>query len=205
MGVAMKEQTLKIGGKQQGAALVVCLIVLLVMSVIGVTSVSNSTIQQRMAFNLRQQQLAENAAETALRAAENALQAQITSLGSVAAFADGAGLYTSQWDNELQVRLSPHGFNNFTDPGDWTNLNSVEVGGLSADVAANNPRYIIEYIGRADPPSIGRTSEVSSLSGSPPEYIHFTFRITSIGWGVDPNAYAVLQSTFRSSDFIVSQ
>ena len=193
--------------KQRGAALVVCLIVLLVMSVIGVTSVSNSTIQQRMASNLRQQQLAENAAEAALRRAENDLRGLIVTLGSVATFADSAnGRYVSQRDNELQLPLSVHALGDITDPDNWGDGNSFEVTNLSSEVVgANNPRYIIEYIGRSDPPNIGRNSEVSSLSGNPPEYIHFSFRITSIGWGVDPNAYAVLQSTFRSSDFIVSQ
>ncbi|MDM3871259.1 pilus assembly protein [Porticoccus sp. W117] len=202
----MKSRQIKLPKKQQGAALVVCLIVLLVMTIIGVTSVSNSTIQQRMAFNLRQQQLAENAAEAALRAAEDQLEAQIVSLGSIANFDNGAGRYISRRDNELQIALAEHDLTDLTDPASWTAANSVEVTDLSEDaVGTNNPRYIIEYIGRADPPNIGRASQISSLSGNPPEYIHFAFRITAIGWGVDPNAYAVLQSTFRSQDFIVSQ
>lgn len=189
--------------KQGGAALVVCLIVLLVMSVIGVTSVSNSTVQQRMAFNLRQQQLAENAAEHALRAAEAYLATNIVSSRAMDAFyADGnqgTSFYMSKG-----VRGTPYVVSlpswDATDAKAWIG-NGLAVTGLGSDATSQDPRYMIEFIGRS---KIDGARQISKASDSNIQNFRYNFRITAIGWGVDPNAYAVLQSTFetvRISDF----
>jgi len=63
--------------RQQGAALIVALIMLLVMTLLGVTIARTTTMQERMAGNLRNQSIAFEAAETALREGEAWIQAQI--------------------------------------------------------------------------------------------------------------------------------
>ena len=55
---------------QRGAILIVSLLLLLVMTLIGVTAVSTTTLQEKMAGNNRQRQLAFQAAGAALRDAE---------------------------------------------------------------------------------------------------------------------------------------
>ena len=187
---------------QSGAALVVCLIVLLVMSVIGVTSVSNSTVQQRMAFNLRQQQLAENAAEHALRAAERFIATTIVTTQSVDNFYNDPNRGSSYF-MVADIRGKPY---QESDPGDlldpsYWGANGIEVPGLSADVTAQAPRYIVELIGKTKE---GRGRSVNNPSAREFDNFRYNFRITAIGWGVDTNAYAVLQSTYESeriSDF----
>lgn len=57
--------------QNQGLALPIILILLLVMTILGVTSLSSSTLQERMAASQRLRQVAFNFAETTLREGEN--------------------------------------------------------------------------------------------------------------------------------------
>ena len=56
--------------RQQGISLVIVLILLIVMSVLGVAVLRSSALQERMSANLRDRNLAFQAAETALRIAQ---------------------------------------------------------------------------------------------------------------------------------------
>jgi type IV pilus assembly protein PilX len=62
------------GPKQDGIALPIVLIFLVIMLVLGVTAIRNVTLGEKMAGNQRNQQLAFQAAEKALRYCENAVQ-----------------------------------------------------------------------------------------------------------------------------------
>lgn len=59
--------------QQQGMSLLVVLILLVVMSILGVAVMRSSSMQERMAANLRDRSLATQAAEAALAAAQNYL------------------------------------------------------------------------------------------------------------------------------------
>ena len=58
------------GNRQCGAVLIISLIFLLLMTIIGVTSIQTSTLQERMAGNVRDHNRALQAAEMALRTGE---------------------------------------------------------------------------------------------------------------------------------------
>ena len=58
---------------QTGSALVISLIILLLVTILGVSSMQGTTIQERMAGNTRQSHLAFHAAEAGIRAIEAAL------------------------------------------------------------------------------------------------------------------------------------
>lgn len=182
--------------RQGGAALVVALVVLLVMSVIGVTSVSNSTVQQRMAFNLRQQQLAENAAEHALREAERYIADAIVSPDALDDFYGDDRLGSSFYmaisvDGKPYSEQAAQGVSEITF---WT-ANGIEVPGLSTEATSRPPRYILEMIGKTDE---GRPRSVRNLTAGAVSNFRYNFRVTAIGWGVDPNAYAILQSAYET-------
>jgi type IV pilus assembly protein PilX len=72
-------------GKQHGVALVVSLILLAVATLIGLAGVRGTNLQERMSSNMYDRSLAFQRAESALRAAEDAITAewQITNLGGV--------------------------------------------------------------------------------------------------------------------------
>ncbi|UTW46475.1 hypothetical protein KFE80_06250 [bacterium SCSIO 12696] len=192
--------------KQRGAALIVCLIVLLVMSIIGVTSVSNSTIQQRMAFNLQQQQLAENAAEHALRTAEIYVSNNINSQVDLQTFLQdgnrGSNFFTLVLED---TQLDDPGLIwDFSDVSLWRSGNGIAAPGLADDVTSQDPRYVIEYVGWSEEPiptlnGSGNTRQIGVLSQQNRAVnFRYKFRITAVGWGVDPNAYSILQSTYQT-------
>lgn len=56
--------------RQKGSALIISLVILIVMTVIGLTAMGSSTLQERMAGNTRDITLSFQAAETALRGGE---------------------------------------------------------------------------------------------------------------------------------------
>lgn len=79
--------------RQHGTALVVALVFLLLMTLIGVTAMQTTTLQERMAGNERDRNLAFQAAEAALRAGEEWVATSWSSLGSATALAN-----PGQWD-----------------------------------------------------------------------------------------------------------
>src|SRR5688500_4573119 len=60
--------------RERGAALIVALVMLLIMTVLGVTAARNTNLQERMAGNLRDNNLAFQSAERALREGETFLR-----------------------------------------------------------------------------------------------------------------------------------
>ena len=68
---------------QRGTALVMTLVILLLLTMLGITAINTSTLEERMAGNTKDQNLSFQAAETALRAAE----AWVTSTTTAAACA----------------------------------------------------------------------------------------------------------------------
>lgn len=69
--------------RQQGSALIIALVFLLVMTLIGTTAMQGTSQQEGMAGNVRNRNLAFQAAEAALRDAENALDGGVTGIALV--------------------------------------------------------------------------------------------------------------------------
>ncbi len=165
--------------KQGGAALIVSLLILLVMTIIGVTAMQTNILEEKMAGNDRDRSLSLQAAEAALRAGEDTIEAIV----SPAAAFDGttAGLYPE--DSNVDV---------FAD-ATWTAGNSIEYGTAIANVGTQ-PRYIIELIGEIGSATndvniggYGETSGQGTLN---------SFLITARGTGGSENAVTLLQSYY---------
>ena len=78
-------RTLPVHSAQRGAALVISLILLVVMTLVGLASIRSTQLQESMSGNMVDRSLAFQRAESALRAAEQALilTSNITTLGGV--------------------------------------------------------------------------------------------------------------------------
>lgn len=70
----MKSKIYRTHQRQRGAALVVALIILLLLTMLGLSNMRTTTVEERMASNLRDHSLAFQAAEGALRAGEQFVQ-----------------------------------------------------------------------------------------------------------------------------------
>jgi type IV pilus assembly protein PilX len=183
------------GQRQKGAALIISLLILLVMTVLGVAAMGTTTLQERMANNNRQQQVAFQAAEAALRTAENWLATNITNIASLTTNFNSAapvdGLYAERAPVTGVATYPRPGSFSIYDDSDWQATgNAVTV--TTVTTVTNKPRYIIEYVGRVGPPP-------TDYSGKKPDTRQYGFRITAIGWGegANPNTHYLVQSSYR--------
>jgi type IV pilus assembly protein PilX len=157
---------------QQGSALIVAMVLLLVMTLLGVTAVRNTTLQERMAGNLRDSNLAFQAAERALRDGETFLRGAV-----LPAFTDANGLLTMQEDAGQPA---------FWNAYDWDGNSRTAAGVLEV---ARDPFYVIEEL----PPV---PDEGGSERFGPLPDIGF-YRVTAQGVGGSVDAVAILQTTYR--------
>lgn len=129
-------KNLKFEKKQNGAALVIGIILLLIISVIGITSMKSALLQEKMASGLKNREIADAAAMSLLVEAERWLfdyyiQSNGVILGTGSPFmvpprSDEA------YDFRTQRELT----------GGWDNL--VDINSEFDGVLAENPRFIIE-------------------------------------------------------------
>lgn len=168
--------------RQSGAALVVALIFLLLMTMLSTSSMRSSTMQERMAGNMRDWNLGFQGAEASLRDAETFLLNAVT----LPEFNDNAGYYQVNSPNR-PVWVGPTTSNG---NGYLTYPNAVPG-------TAQPPQYFIERLASIRP--AGSSTE----TGAPVEEF-FYFRVTAVGYGgaVDggnvPLTSVVLSSVYRS-------
>jgi len=72
--------------KQKGSSLIVCMVFLLLLTILGVSSMQSATMQEKMAGNAIEENRAFQLAEAGLRAGEANVQANSATLTSVTAY-----------------------------------------------------------------------------------------------------------------------
>lgn len=179
MVTSMHRPTSRLPGRQRGAALIISLLILLVMTIIGVTAMQTNILEEKMAGNDRDIALSLQAAEAALRAAE----AEIETIVSPAAAFDGntAGYYPSG------------SYPDVFDEDTWAVGSSIGYGGEFPHVTSQ-PRYIIELMGEigtsTNDVNLGGYGETSGLGTVN------SFRITARGTGGSDNTATFLQAYY---------
>lgn len=166
---------------QSGAVLIISLIMLLLLTLIGTTAMQTSTLEEKMAGNLRDRDIAFQAAESALRDAENDIAVLPSRISGFTNFAVDCGAATaSTTDNGLCY----NGAVNEYSPAIWTTVSmtaapSVAFGSITGATAIPNvsaqPRYIIE--------------------GLPGAGVYY--RITARAQGINANTVVWLQSIYK--------
>jgi len=187
--------------RQNGAILITALVILVVLTILGLSGMNNSILEQRMAGNTRQAQIAFEAAESALRAGE----VWLTTAGNldtvsqlIGRFNGSVNGYYAERRPEPGAVINPLAFD-ITDPTAWNASNSIELSGFSANVA-QQPRYLIQYLGRTRVSTGNKTLpelDVLDPNSNKPDLREYVFRVVAIGWGADGSAKQVLQSTLR--------
>ncbi len=173
------------GRREAGSVLILSMIVLVMLTLIGVTGTQTTLLEEKMAGNMQDKNLAFEAAEAALRDGEQFLRA------------GGAGLAfdgTAQGLYDVTLAPSPP----WNDPDTWdagiqTLLYKDGVGGFDPTFGgrvAIAPRFMIEQL-------LPQPSPCGSLAAdTPPEQINL-FRITARGVGGSTGAVVVLESVLH--------
>lgn len=183
----------RVRSTQQGVTLVISMVLLLVVTVLGITIMNVSTVQEKMAAGTRDKDMAFQAAEMALRKAELRIEADI--FGSED-FTDScnAGLCSALTGSSSVMRWKDE---DICGTGDdiWQCAKSTEVdlADLDGDAFSKNPKYFIE--------AVQRISEEEELmlanigDGTVYDSV-MVYRITAIGYGGSSDAKVILQTTY---------
>lgn len=183
---------------QRGSTLIVALVFLMILTMLGVTVAGNNVLQERMAGNTRQRDLAFQAAEHALKAADTTINnpASAVSLYMADVVAKHPGAPTvaqpanthKNGDNVAGINPYTIGHNNdinyWNNTFQWTDATSTQVTGISSSLTAANPRYTIEQM----PPATCPEDATKTC---------FYFRVTAHGEGKDSNADSIVQSMYK--------
>jgi type IV pilus assembly protein PilX len=143
---------------QRGVSLIVALVMLIVLTLIGVSSMNTAIIELKMAGSSQQQSIALNRADELLRVGENRILAIVTDPQAYDFSAAGDGYYTNA--DKIDVHKI-----------DWDAQSLKSIQG-----ANTNDVYIAEYLGPKQIPgeTIKKGTDGRILGGA----VH-TFRITS--------------------------
>lgn len=169
--------------QEQGVALITALVFLLVLTILGVTAMSSSNLQEKMAFNTKDRNLAFQSAETALAAAEQWLMSSPQQVfpnlpQGMHVAASCPVIYEEVWEcvdwTGATVRVYPA-------------LPDNSSAGDNLSFIASQPRYLIEELQVI--PNPDGTRRADGTSGDTVIY-----RITARGTGGTDQSVVMLQS-----------
>jgi len=183
----------KFSRQQSGIVLITGLVMLLLLTIVAITAMKVTNLEERMAGNLQNTNIAFQSAESALREAEAFIDAQAQVSGSVF--------------NPLQLSGGP--FQNTTAPvcvaglcgatsplqsshfysllggGDDEGYDPIKTATTGISTVYAEPKFIIELI------------DVDKTTGGNSEFLYAIFRITARAQGGDASSVIQLQSTYR--------
>lgn len=188
------------GKSQSGAVLIVTLILLLVLTVLGMTAVRTTFLEERMARHHMDKAIAIEAAEAALRDAERWIDQQVAlpheescpSAGSgncsdVAVLDDAELLdFGGTPKADFATAVEQFSLAQWQQHGKFIDEDTDDVPDIPAG-AGEAPRYLVREV-RFIPDSLNRGH------GTPPG--RYLYEVTAIGFGSSTNTQVVLQSTY---------
>ena len=172
--------------KQRGVALFISLVLLLVLTIIGVSSVQTTSLEQRMARNTHDSILAFQAAEIALREGETFLRNNVNSVA----------VFTTAGTNGLWKAAQFGDAERWETAGVWADASTTSKPTTATVTGVDSqPRFIIEHLATVLREDSLTTNQMGSSYNAQANEIQ-VFRVTARGVGGSPNARVFLQSTF---------
>jgi len=164
--------------KQAGVTLVISLVILVTMTLLGVTSIQSTRTEVAMAGNLREAGLTFNAAEAGLRFGESFVENSVTTT----VYADPTiGLYA-------EADQDP-------DYADYTIWAASQDAAFSLAYVAEDPKFIIRYLGDRSQNAVAKVN-IGGYGTAQPGITVSNFRITARGTGQSGNARRFVQSYY---------
>jgi len=164
--------------KQTGVTLVVSLVILITMTLLGVTSIQSTRTEVAMAGNLREAGLTFNAAEAGLRFGESFVEDST----SKTVYADPTiGLYAESDEDP--------------DYSDYTIWTASQDAAISLAHVAEDPKFIIRYLGDRSQNEAALVN-LGGYGAAQPGITVSNFRITARGTGQSGNTRRIIQSYY---------
>lgn len=181
-----------LGSHQRGMVLVVSLVFLVIMTLLGLAAMQNTSLEERMAGNVRAENVAFQAAEAALRAGELWMMFD----GATRRIAQPVATTSAPGTNQVWQMDKP----NSTKPQPWwrestgawwtTGANSIAYAGALLNVGGQPPapRFLIEE---------DAFVRDSMVVGQQQDYVgRWFYQVTSRGTDAGDRGEALLRSTF---------
>jgi type IV pilus assembly protein PilX len=163
---------------QSGMTLIISLIILISLTILGVTSMQATRTEVSMAGNLRESGITFSAAESGLIAAERYVNASI----STTLFDDPAnGLYSNTANDP-----------DYSAAATWA---SSQLATTSLPHVAAQPNFIVKYLGDRSQNEVAAVNIGGYGSGQPGLTVS-NFRVTARGVGRTGNSFRYVQSYF---------
>lgn len=165
---------------QQGVTLIVALVLVALMSIVAVSAIRGSNLQEAMAGNMRDRNIAFQSAEAALNLAED-------SLDKLAAFKPDTA--KGQYDDLQKPGKTP--------PYAWTvaqwaaNSKSLSI---AWDTFTAKPQYAVEFVTQVEDSAY--TGGAADFDGTMNNVDKEFYRITSRDTGLTGNAEVILQANY---------
>lgn len=188
--------------RQRGAALVISLLLLLVMTLLGLGASQSTRLQERMAGNQRDQELALQAAEAALRYAESHVSGERAGGGAVVNCSTPGGATCKSYDLRTLVDADTNLALDLANQSDewWEQWgrklgSDPDDGNVELEIAgvASAPESVVEFL--------GERRDSLSQGGSNFNVKRDFFTVTSRSTGQTENARTVIQSTYSRLSF----
>lgn len=162
--------------RERGAVLIVALVMLLLLTVIGLAGMQDSNLQESMAGNMRDRNIAFQVAEAGLRAGENELRkATITAPVTSPVARPGDPCFWWSCGGAAAV------FNWGANPAVTATLN----------YGVPNPQFVIELLPALPAATTGNSAKFGE------DTLSRVYRVTSRAGGGTGDSIVVLQSTFK--------
>jgi type IV pilus assembly protein PilX len=187
MSIPMKNQMAG-PAAQQGVSLIVALIMLIVLTLIGVSSMNTAIVELKMAGSSQQQGLALNRADELLRIGEDDVQTIADTPGTFDFATPGDGYYVVADDIDV-FNLDWEGSGLTSISGGKFATSGVFMGGDRGD-------YVVEYIGEKD--VIGESGSEGGDQGVAGSKV-YTYRITARSEGAK-GALRLVQSIYVTAN-----
>jgi len=170
------------GSRQNGVVLIVALIIVLLTGVLSLAAIRGSGLQEAMAGNMRNHNLAFQAAESALREGENF----VNNTNPLPGFSGANGRYAERAPQNSVLLFTT---------ANWADPNMVVIPALSFKAAITQPSYVIEAI-------VSDTNKEKLLAGhgtdvNSPDLGADYYRVTARGVGLTNDSVVILQSNVR--------
>jgi type IV pilus assembly protein PilX len=166
---------------QHGAVLLISMVVLLILTIVGVSAMRNTVMEEKMVSNMRDKGLAFQAAEATLRVAEKYIEAQVVS--------------TIAFDTNSEVGFYDKSNMQLWQSLNWDDTDSIKIAEFNSTYnMAAEPRYIIQHI--ASIATNQNSLNLGNYGQNTGAGTNEIFLITARATGGSGSAPVILQTTY---------
>ena len=192
--------------RQNGNVLVVTLVLLLVFTILGLASIGDVSLNERIATNYRDKNVSFQAAEAALREGEEkafelagdhqweSFQSSCSGDDCFTSICNKGLCFNGTFDSASDCTAQPPSIGLWEDASTWTASDVAAVSTQSFPLLSDNPRYIIEFMCFVPADPENNPNPVTSYPGVDWSYM---YRITAYSVGETGSSKVAVQSTFK--------